>query len=414
MVLLQRCPCAGLNEKSRLCNRVTDQASSSPPPQAAPDSFLHRVWKRLTSGRFLFVSITVHLLFALIAVILVVQVVRPKRKLTFSAAPPADVNKPREHQIKMAQKQKTMSAPAPMKRITTTALSKVAMPEMPAMTSNMPSTITGMASSGLGLGTVGSMGGSSGTGGGIPFFGLQNSGAGLEGHFYDLKRDAANHPSGMNLSQYAAFLKQFTSGAWMIPHRYKYHASKAVLYSKFFFFPAIKDTEAGKAFQSPDSGPGMWIAHYKGSFSAPEEGSFRLVGWGDNVMIVKIAGALVLDASDHGYTGRHREEAGGVTFAGKSSSTPIFFGPWITFHKGDIKPIEVVVGDEGGIFCAGLFLQKQGQPYKQNKNGIPELPLVFIGTPSSNEKSALAKYLPPESLTGPYFRSEKGTESLLP
>jgi hypothetical protein len=391
--------------------------ASDQTPAVSP---LRRFWRRITTGRFLFFSILAHVLFALIAVYLVVQTIAPKRKLTFKGGPPSPnpSHRAMEHQVSMAKKQKTMSAPAPAKRITTTSMSKVALPEMPAMptTSNSPLTkMAGMSPGGMGMSMGGGTGssGSGGGGGGIPFFGLRDSGDGLEGHFYDLKKDAANRPTGMDLGKYGAFLKRFTGGSWSISGT-KHHPSSTTLYSKFFFFPAIKDTEAGKAYQAPDAGPGIWIAHYKGSFAAPEDGTYRLVGFGDNVLIVKLGGALVLDASDHGYTGRHREPAGEVKFPpAKPGGTPIFFGNWITFRKGEVKPIEILVGDEGGIYCAGLFLQKQGEPYKQAGNGLPQLPLLFIGTPGANEKAALSKYLPPESLAGPYFKSVKNTGSLL-
>jgi hypothetical protein len=156
------------------------------------------------------------------------------------------------------------------------------------------------------------------------------------------------------------------------------------------------------------------MAHYKGSFAAPEDGTYRLVGFGDNVMIVRIGGALALDASDHGYTGRRREPAGEVKFPAKNGRTPVFFGTWITLRKGEVKPIEVVVGDEGGIYCAGLFVQKRGQSYQQDANGIPRLPLLFIGTPTVDQKAALTRYLPPESLEGPYWKSMKADTLFVP
>ena len=71
----------------------------------------------------------------------------------------------------------------------------------------------------------------------------------------------------------------------------------------------------------------MWLAHYKGSFSSTETGTFRMVGWGDNVLIVKVGSNLVLDASDIGYTGHKREAAGAVSFP-KKGGTPMFHGQW--------------------------------------------------------------------------------------
>jgi hypothetical protein len=403
-----------------MSEKVSPPPSQSQAPTTAPIGLFQRLWKRMTDRRFLFISVLVHVLFAMVAVYLVVQTITPKRKLTFKGGPPSPNPSQRamEHQVSMAKKQKTMSAPAPAKRITTTAMSKVALPEMPAMPTmdNSPmSKMAGMTPGGLGMtmGGGGGTGGSSGGGGGVPFFGLR-TGDGLEGHFYDLKLDEKKAPTGMDLAKYGAFLKRFTTGNWTLAGT-KANPSSAALYSKFFFFPAIKDTEAGKAYQAPNAGPGMWIAHYKGSFSAPEDGTWRLVGFGDNVLIVRIGGALVLDASDHGYTGRHREQAGEVKFPGKPGATPIFFGTWVTLRKGESKPIDILVGDEGGIYCAGLFIQKQGQPYNKNRDGLPMLPLFLLGPLGANEKAALSKYLPPESLNVTPFQSIKAAgNGLLP
>src|SRR3954468_187666 len=93
------------------------------------------LWSRLRNSRFLFISIIVHLLFGLVAAIYVVQVYNPQRKLTFKGGPPSPNHSERalEHKVQMAKKQSTMSAPSLAKRITTTGLSKVTLPEMPAM-----------------------------------------------------------------------------------------------------------------------------------------------------------------------------------------------------------------------------------------------------------------------------------------
>ena len=97
---------------------------------------------------------------------------------------------------------------------------------------------------------------------------------------------------------------------WHPEQPYKHFLSPAKLRGRYFIFPAIEDTAAGAAFQSPRSGPGHWLAVYHGSFSSATSGSFRFVGFGDNVMIVQVGTHMVLDASDNGYTGQKREGLG--------------------------------------------------------------------------------------------------------
>src|SRR5215212_10894695 len=91
-------------------------------------------WER-TSGKFLLISIGVHVLFGLIAAVFVVQHYQATRKLTFKGGPPSPNPSTRalEHKVQMAKKQNTMSAPALAKKITTTGVAKVSLPEMPAM-----------------------------------------------------------------------------------------------------------------------------------------------------------------------------------------------------------------------------------------------------------------------------------------
>lgn len=91
-------------------------------------------WERFR-GKFLVISIAVHVLFGVIAAVYVVQRAQAARKLTFKGGPPSPNPSTRaiEHKVQMAKKQSTMSAPSISKRITTTGLSKVTLPDMPAM-----------------------------------------------------------------------------------------------------------------------------------------------------------------------------------------------------------------------------------------------------------------------------------------
>ncbi len=133
---------------------------STPPPQKQG---------LIRSGaKFLALSIVAHLLFGVVATYLIVQTIQAKRKQTFAGAPqsPNAPTRSIEHKVQMQKQKQTMSAPAPVKRITTTSNAKVALPAMPAMP-KMDSAITplamaGMGGTGMGLG----ISGSSGDGGG--------------------------------------------------------------------------------------------------------------------------------------------------------------------------------------------------------------------------------------------------------
>ena len=123
---------------------------SLPPPRLP---WYH--WRRW-GFNFLTISLLAHLFFGVGATYLVVQSLQGKRKQTF-AGPPASANAPAqalEHKVQMQKKQQTMSAPAAVKRITTTSDSRVSLPAMPAMphldTAIVPVTMAGMGGSGVG------------------------------------------------------------------------------------------------------------------------------------------------------------------------------------------------------------------------------------------------------------------------
>lgn len=150
-------------------------AETAAMPEPQPKS---RLLRRLFAGKFLAVSIAVHLLFAAGATLWVVQSIQAQRKLTFHSGMPSPNPSLHalEHQVQIAKRKNTMSAPAVQKRITATALSKVTLPEMPAMPtmpalpSMMPTKMAGMGGAGLGLG-IGGLGSGSGFGrGGGSFF----------------------------------------------------------------------------------------------------------------------------------------------------------------------------------------------------------------------------------------------------
>ena len=87
----------------------------------------------------------------------------------------------------------------------------------------------------------------------------------------------------------------------------------------------------------------------------------------------------------------------------KKSGTPMFHGRWFEFHAGESKNIDILLGDEGGIFCAGLMIQKQGADYAPGKGCIPDLPLFKVGALTEPEKKLFREHLSDKSLNGPVF-----------
>ena len=156
-------------------------------PASANDPGSRRgIWAKLMASKFLFVSIVVHLLFGVGATYFIVQRISAKRKVTFQGGPPSANPSKRalEHKVSMAQKKKTGGAPPQAKRIVSTGIAKVALPDLPTITSAnnvVPGMMAGMGGAGFGAGTGFGSGMGSGMGGGggggmsnFNFFGMRS------------------------------------------------------------------------------------------------------------------------------------------------------------------------------------------------------------------------------------------------
>ncbi len=144
------------------------------------------LWAKILASKFLFVSVVVHLLFGVGATYFIVQRIQAKRKVTFQGGPPS-VNPSKralKHKVSMAQKKKTGGAPPQAKRIVSAGIAKVALPDLPTISSAnnvVPGMMAGMggAGTGTGMGFGAGMGSGMGGGGGgglsnINFFGMRS------------------------------------------------------------------------------------------------------------------------------------------------------------------------------------------------------------------------------------------------
>ena len=356
------------------------------------------LWQRMTSRRFLFISIAAHVLFGLVAATLVVQTITAKRKLTFTAAPPSANPNTRalEHKVEMAKKQSTMSAPTQSKRIATTGLAKVSLPEMPAIPSveamSAPGQMAGMGGPGFGP-SAGAQGGGGGLGGGpVPLFGLRGGG-GLAGTFYDLKQAPDGKPTDMVLQPneqgkkfdikapvniaYDRVVSAVVAGGMNERSLNKYFRGPQTLNLTQLFIPAVAADEAPKAFNLGDKVKGRrWVIVYRGKVTAPESGRYRFAGFGDDILVVRFNGRVVLDASYAPPT-KDKPPPYGKTVVGQT----------LEVTAGSAYPMEILIGERpGGEFSGYLLLEKDGA-----QSGAP-LP-IFKLAPSPMPKGG--PVLPP-------------------
>ena len=362
-----------------------------------------KIWRRIATRQFLFVSIAVHLLFGGVATVFIVQTVTAKHKLTFTSAPPSPNRSSRatEHRVQMAQKQKSMSAPPLAKRVTTTAANaKVAlpaMPAMPAMASNLtPAKMGGMGGAGFGLAAAGAPSSSSGGGGGpVPSFGFRKAtGLGsFVGTFYDYKQDREGHPTKManldkpndgNAEAAANILEQkevaqFANSGFSEGAMTNYFKGPDPLFSTQIYIPSISADKGPEAFNLADKvRPRRWIVIYRANVTVPESGRYRFVGKADDSLIVRFNHRIVLDGCIQLPTGRKPTKT--YKMEGIHGPTEeVAAGDMFEASTGEHYDLEVLIGElPGGVFSVFLQLEKDGVDYAKDAAGCPILPLFKL------------------------------------
>ena len=272
----------------------------------------------------------------------------------------------RKLQVPVKERKKTQ-APKLRKTI-------VAKPKNPALDIKMPE-IVGV-KGGTGYGRSGGLGGL-GFDFDMDLFGSDKRGAGNEfvGHFFDLKQDpkgrltdigelvvAGEEYKKQASSMYYEVLQRFFSG-WAPSRLNDYFMAPREKFTTTFIVPEISANEAPMAFGVEDQvKPMKWIALYKGQIAAPETGKYRFCGCADDVMVVRVKGDVVLDASLHNKTGWESSDPDSGKF--RLYKMEMAIGDWMYLKKGSVVSMEVLLGEEpGGRFYCQLYIQQEGVEY---------------------------------------------------
>lgn len=410
-------------EPRKLMNPNTDPSSEfQDHPLAAAETPRQSFWEKLGGGS-LTIAVLFHVILLIIGGFWAFQVInKPEKVVEFIPPGGGGGERGAEHKVQ-DKKRAQITPPTNVKRVFAEgATATYSIPEQGDKFGEM-STLTSLGGGGAsgGLGGSGSgtgFGKGDGKGGGLGMgagagklfgpaglFGGKGEREGIQGTFIDFKLKPNGKPTGEDpsMGNYSKILQAFKRGGWS-SMKYPHYSPSTTLTSKFFSFPVMEDRLAAPAFDSKNSGPGLWVAHYRGGITASIPGKYRFVGYGDNLLAVKIGGKLVLDASNMGFFGGEAHEQVGVGTDHPSRSLPIFAGEWLNFGTGEVE-IEIILGDQGGLFNAGLYIQPEKTPL-QIENGFPKLPLFLTG-PVTEEERKLLKLVPADSLNGPYFPAKK-------
>jgi len=276
-------------------------------------------------------------------------------------------------------------------RITSkSATASVALPDLP--TTSAPSLMAGLAGGGSSKGFGGGSGGGIGAGKGVGVgnarnfvgvFGSKFAVNGLMGTFYDIKQtrqkrptDAA--PQGAGIGPYREAVRDFLNAGWNPSKFSRYYEAPEPLYASQLFIPSRSANAAPEAFGvAKEVQPSRWVVHYKGTVRAPQTGTFRFVGSGDDWLLVRWNRRIALDDGyEHflvGRDGNYRDFNQVVTDEFRFNRAPgglarLRAGPWLTVRKGETIPIEILIGETpGGVFDVYLTIEVAKPQRVQNK-----------------------------------------------
>ncbi len=250
---------------------------------------------------------------------------------------------------------------------------------VPALTAALP-TFTAQASGG-GMATGSSGGGMSHAN---PFGDEIKDGspAALVGYFYDLKQTSESLPSGISQEGWKDQMLKLTAADLDENLLAGYLKSPEPRSTAGFAIPEQESANAPKAFNLPKVKPNLWAIIYHGTAIAPETGRYRFVGFGDDVLYIKLNGQVVLDAGCQPMSSQE-DLHNAFTYLTWSKVSPwaqLRTGKWFDVQQGDEIKLDVLIGDWGGFTGFFLMIQKDGVSYPVASDGKTlRLPLFQLG-----------------------------------
>lgn len=374
-------------------------------------SFILRVQLFLAEARFFTFSALVHFVIVLVggSVILFTRPEPdfaggsdgpPSVSAEVSAKPPQD--DPLETSMEMPSPQ---AASSTIDAIATTATATNPF----TVATALPQISTNIDMKKLGTGASGKAGG--GGGGGIPggtaasrAFGSKDSTVGLAGNFYDIKQTKNRKPTNLNNEDYASIMRKFVRDGWKESTLSNFFKSSAPIYTTQLFMPNLNADAGPKAFDMDKVvEPSRWLIHYDGKVIPPKDGTFYFVGAGDDYLVVRFNGKIVLD---HGYSKTTDWQAQKYYDYGFTGVPRGFArGDEIHVRGGQAYDMEILIGEQPGVFvffC--LMIEEKGVEYAKDKKGNPILP-IFRLADTVQPPSKPGEELPPFTPDGPVWKS---------
>lgn len=203
------------------------------------------------------------------------------------------------------------------------------------------------------------------------------------GTFYDLKQTRNKKPTNITPDEYHKVFRKYIAENWKESIFAEYFRAKDPVYATQIFTPNIPAVDGPKSFNlEKEVQPSRWLVHYRARVSPPEDGTYHFVGAGDDVMLVRFDGKLVLDrcwyqADEQLHPERNYEYGW--------SNIPNGFGKGkaVRAQAGKYYDMDVLIGEQpGGLSYAALLVEQEGVEYPQDSKGNPILPVFrFVDAP---------------------------------
>lgn len=200
----------------------------------------------------------------------------------------------------------------------------------------------------------------------------------LTGTLFDFKTDENGKPikrmpAGMALIPYfGPIVQKYSTNFDVGKFTRQYTKAETNLYASYFIIPFQNAAIAPRSFGVEDQIKSTMIGvHYEGTYKPQASGTFRLIGRGDDVLLVRINGKIVLDGSVVGkysswrYRSENKSEDAEnmkVFFGFKQSFFGIT-GDWFNLREGVQTDVEIFIAEvPGGNFGAYILIEEDGVP----------------------------------------------------
>ena len=238
----------------------------------------------------------------------------------------------------------------------------------------------------------------------------EKMGGELEGTMYDLKLKAdGKKSSGIDEKNFPEAVKKIIRNRFRPGSLADFYKVDKKFFATMFYIPLREAGEAPRTFGVQGKvKPNNFIIHYTGSFAAPEDGSYRFVGLGDESIIVLVDGTVKLEGNwvpFLSYAERNDRQGDSVLSffpVDKKENegwARLREGEWIPLKAGQPRRLDVLLVEQGdpnapggGNFAFVLFMEKQGAKYETQKRGnqtVTILPPFLLEAPDGGMQKIL-------------------------